>query len=232
MPSHRPSSGQLGQRMSFHSLVALRPDATQSFLAQVAKHLGGNVQLQSGVSSIMVQTAEQKKRLRYKEDLLNNREPPTRTETNRRLLEEVPRSLRRSPRREDQSSEHHRNHGTLAFLGGRSRPAPQGNPDGWRRIPELASAVLAPGTPRRCGRRWLAADGRHGAMQSRAAVALQDLQPQSSDDPACGTYGAAASCRQSCVGVAHYCEPGFAKSQRCRAALRASTLRRPPRPNV
>ena len=37
----------------------------------------------------MVQTAEQKKRLRYKEDLLNNREPPTRTETNRRLLEEV-----------------------------------------------------------------------------------------------------------------------------------------------
>ena len=37
----------------------------------------------------MVQTAEQKKRLRYKEDLLNNQEPPTRTETNRRLLEEV-----------------------------------------------------------------------------------------------------------------------------------------------
>eukprot|EP00973_Karenia_brevis_P066102 9190218-Karenia_brevis.AAC.1 len=37
----------------------------------------------------MVQTAEQKKRLRYKQDLLNNREPPTRTETNRRLLEEV-----------------------------------------------------------------------------------------------------------------------------------------------
>ena len=95
MPSHRPSSGQLGQRMSFHSLVALRPDATQSFLAQVAKHLGGNVQLQSGVSSIMVQTAEQKKRLRYKEDLLNNREPPTRTETNRRLLEEVRHRLKR-----------------------------------------------------------------------------------------------------------------------------------------
>ena len=67
--------------MSFHLLVALRPDATQLFLVQVAKHLD-NEQFQSGVSSIMVQTAEQKKRLRYKEDLLNNREPPTRTETN------------------------------------------------------------------------------------------------------------------------------------------------------
>ena len=42
-----------------------------------------------GLASDMVQTAEQKKRLRYKEDLFNNREPPTRTETNRRLLEEV-----------------------------------------------------------------------------------------------------------------------------------------------
>ena len=46
--------------MSFHLLVALRPDATQLFLVQVAKHLD-NEQFQSGVSSIMVQTAEQKK---------------------------------------------------------------------------------------------------------------------------------------------------------------------------
>jgi hypothetical protein len=37
----------------------------------------------------MVQTPEQKKRLRYREALLKNQEPPTRTEASRALLEEV-----------------------------------------------------------------------------------------------------------------------------------------------
>jgi hypothetical protein len=45
--------------------------------------------LQSHSSFSMVQTPEQKKRLRYREALLKNQEPPTRTEVSRALLEEV-----------------------------------------------------------------------------------------------------------------------------------------------
>jgi 2-oxoglutarate dehydrogenase complex dehydrogenase (E1) component-like enzyme len=50
----------------------------------------------------MVQTPEQKKRLRYRKALLKNQEPPTRTKASRALLEKVRAELQQevAPRRE------------------------------------------------------------------------------------------------------------------------------------